>query len=198
METTQFDTLIDSYLSNKAGIDKNFLSDKLVKGLQQNISQLDSTNKMTQAGIGNAAVKDSNQKMRGDKIYWLDKTNNNAFEQEFLELAESFIAHLNSSCYTGIHNYEFHYAVYEAGSYYKKHIDQFQSDNKRKFSFINYLNDDWQEADGGQLHLYYDGEVQKIEPQSKTAVFFKSNEMEHEVVLCNRSKMSISGWLKSS
>ena len=37
METTQFDTLIDSYLSNKAGIDKNFLSDKLVKGLQQNI-----------------------------------------------------------------------------------------------------------------------------------------------------------------
>jgi len=198
METTQFDTLIDSYLSNKAGIDKNFLSDKLVKGLQQNISQLDSTNKMTQAGIGNAAVKDSNQKMRGDKIYWLDKTNNNAFEQEFLELAESFIAHLNSSCYTGIHNYEFHYAVYEAGSYYKKHIDQFQSDNKRKFSFINYLNDDWQEADGGQLHLYYDGEVQKIEPQSKTGVFFKSNEMEHEVVLCNRSRMSISGWLKSS
>ena len=198
MEKTQFDTLIDSYLSNKAGIDKNFLSDKLVKGLQQNISQLDSTNKMTQAGIGNAAVKDSNQKMRGDKIYWLDKTNNNAFEQEFLELAESFIAHLNSSCYTGIHNYEFHYAVYEAGSYYKKHIDQFQSDNKRKFSFINYLNDDWQEADGGQLHLYYDGEVQKIEPQSKTAVFFKSNEMEHEVVLCNRSRMSISGWLKSS
>lgn len=198
METTQFDTLIDSYLSNKAGIDKNFLSDKLVKGLQQNISQLDSTNKMTQAGIGNATVKDSNQKMRGDKIYWLDKTNNNAFEQEFLELAESFIAHLNSSCYTGIHNYEFHYAVYEAGSYYKKHIDQFQSDNKRKFSFINYLNDDWQEADGGQLHLYYDGEVQKIEPQSKTAVFFKSNEMEHEVVLCNRSRMSISGWLKSS
>lgn len=198
METTQFDTLIDSYLSNKAGIDKNFLSDKLVKGLQQNISQLDSTNKMTQAGIGNATVKDSNQKMRGDKISWLDKTNNNAFEQEFLELAESFIAHLNSSCYTGIHNYEFHYAVYEAGSYYKKHIDQFQSDNKRKFSFINYLNDDWQEADGGQLHLYYDGEVQKIEPQSKTAVFFKSNEMEHEVVLCNRSRMSISGWLKSS
>lgn len=198
METTQFDTLIDSYISNKVGIDINFLSDKLVKGLQQNISQLHSTNKMTQAGIGNAAVKDSNQKMRSDKIAQLDKTNNNAFEQEFLELAESFIAHLNSSCYTGIHNYEFHYAVYEAGSYYKKHIDQFQSDDKRKFSFINYLNDDWQEADGGQLHLYHGREVQKIQPQSKTAVFFKSNEMEHEVVLCNRSRMSISGWLKSS
>jgi len=198
METIQFDTLIDSYISNKVGIDINFLSDKLIKGLQQNISQLHSTNKMTQAGIGNAAVKDSNQKMRSDKIAWLDKTNNNAFEQEFLELAERFIAHLNSSCYTGIHNYEFHYAVYEAGSYYKKHIDQFQSDDKRKFSFINYLNDDWQEADGGQLHLYHGGEVQKIQPQSKTAVFFKSNEMEHEVVLCNRSRMSISGWLKSS
>ncbi len=198
MVTMQFDTLIDSYLSNKAGIDKNFLSEKLAKGLQQNIHQLHAANKMTQAGIGNASVKDSNQKMRGDKISWLDKTNNNAFEQEFLELAESFIAHLNSSCYTGICNYEFHYAIYEAGSYYKKHIDQFQSDNKRKFSFINYLNDDWMETDGGQLHLYHDGGVQKIQPQSKTAVFFKSNEMEHEVVLCKRSRMSISGWLKSS
>ena len=41
-----------------------------------------------------------------------------------------------------------------------------------------------------------DETVQKILPQSQTAVFFKSDEMEHEVTKANRSRMSISGWLK--
>ena len=151
---------------------------------------------MKTAGIGNDRVKDANQQMRSDKICWLDKNNNNVFEQEFLELAEAFIGHLNSTCFTSINSYEFHYAVYEEGNFYKRHIDQFRSDNQRKFSLINYLNEDWLEEDGGQLYLYQDETVQKIQPESKTAVFFKSDEMEHEVALCNRSRMSITGWLK--
>lgn len=65
-----------------------------------------------------------------------------------------------------------------------------------KYSLINYLNDDWLETDGGQLFAYPDEVLQKILPQSQTAVFFKSDEMEHEVMKANRSRMSISGWLK--
>ncbi|MBP6590327.1 MAG: 2OG-Fe(II) oxygenase [Chitinophagaceae bacterium] len=192
----QFDVLIDSFIANKVGIDKNFLSRELSKGLQQNIRQLQEDNGLKTAGIGNDRVKDANQQMRSDKICWLDKNNNNVFEQEFLELAEAFIGHLNSTCFTSINSYEFHYAVYEEGNFYKRHIDQFRSDNQRKFSLINYLNEDWLEEDGGQLYLYQDETVQKIQPESKTAVFFKSDEMEHEVALCNRSRMSITGWLK--
>jgi SM-20-related protein len=192
----QFDVLIDSYLANKVGIDTNFLSAALSKGLQQNILQLQDDNAMTGAGIGNNKLKDANQQMRSDKICWLDKSNNNVYEQEFLELAEDFIGHLNSTCYTGINSYEFHYAVYEEGNFYKRHIDQFRSDNKRKFSLINYLNEDWLEEDGGQLYLYQNEAVQKIQPEAQTAVFFKSDEMEHEVVLCHRSRLSITGWLK--
>lgn len=192
----QFDVLIDSFIANKVGIDKNFLSRELSKGLQQNIRQLQEDNGLKTAGIGNDRVKDANQQMRSDKICWLDKNNNNVFEQEFLELAEAFIGHLNSTCFTSINSYEFHYAVYEEGNFYKRHIDQFRSDNQRKFSLINYLNEDWLEEDGGQLYLYQDETVQKIQPESKTAVFFKSDEMEHEVALCKRSRMSITGWLK--
>lgn len=191
-----FDLLIDSYIASKVGIDKNFISKALSKGLQQNIRKLQDNNELKTAGIGNSRLKDANQQMRSDKICWLDKTNNNVYEQEFLELAESFIGHLNHTCYTGINSYEFHYAIYEAGSFYKRHIDQFRSDNNRKFSLVNYLNEDWKEEDGGQLYLYQNESVQKIQPESQTAVFFKSDEMEHEVVLCNRSRMSITGWLK--
>ncbi len=191
-----FDLLIDSYLDNNIGIDADFLSERLANGLQQNILRFQQDELMTAAGIGNDEVKDPTQKMRGDKIYWMDKSHTDIYEQEFLSLVDSFIERLNSTCYTGINGYEFHYAVYEEGSYYKRHKDQFNNDSNRKYSLINYLNQNWLEEDGGQLWVYQDEAIQKILPQSQTAVFFKSDEMEHEVTIAHRSRMSISGWLK--
>jgi SM-20-related protein len=194
--TNPFDLLIDTYLDTKVGIDAGFLTERLSNGLQENILQLQRDKMMATAGIGNEEVKDAKQKMRGDKIYWMDKSHDNIYEQEFLQLAEDFIGHLNSTCYTGINGYEFHYAVYEEGSSYKRHKDQFKNDNNRKYSLINYLNNNWLEEDGGQLLVYRDETVQRILPHSQTAVFFKSDEMEHEVTKANRSRMSITGWLK--
>jgi len=192
----RFDLLIDSYLENKIGIDVDFLTEELSAGLQQNILQLQKDDLMTFAGVGNEKVMDTKQQMRGDKIYWMDKSHDNVFEHEFLNHIENFIERLNSTCYTGINGYEFHYAVYAEGSGYKRHKDQFKNDSNRKFSLINYLNNNWTEEDGGQLMVYQNGEGQKIQPQSQTAVFFKSDEMEHEVTTANRSRMSITGWLK--
>lgn len=192
----RFDLLIDTYLENKVGIDIDFLTEELSAGLQQNILQLQKDGLMTFAGIGNEKVMDTKQQMRGDKIYWMDKSHDNVFEQQFLNLIEEFIDRLNSTCYTGINGYEFHYAVYGQGSGYKRHKDQFKNDSNRKFSLINYLNNNWAEEDGGQLMVYQNGTPQKIQPQSQTAVFFKSDEMEHEVITANRSRMSITGWLK--
>jgi len=191
-----FDLLIDSYLDNHIGIDSRFLNEALSKGLQENIRQLQKDDMMNAAGIGNDDIKDGSQKMRSDKIYWLDKKHDNMYEQEFLSQIEHFILHLNETCYTGINGYEFHYAVYEEGSFYKRHKDQFKNDNNRKYSLISYLNDNWQEEDGGQLLVYQDDIVQKILPQSQTSVFFKSDELEHEVTKANRSRMSVTGWLK--
>ena len=192
----RFDLLIDTYLENKVGIDIDFLTEELSAGLQQNILQLQKNDLMTFAGVGNEKVMDTKQQMRGDKIYWMDKSHDNVFEQQFLNLMEEFIDRLNSTCYTGINGYEFHYAVYGQGSGYKRHKDQFKNDSNRKFSLINYLNNNWTEEDGGQLMVYQNGTPQKIQPQSQTAVFFKSDEMEHEVITANRSRMSITGWLK--
>jgi SM-20-related protein len=191
-----FDVLIDSYLENNIGIDAGFLTEALSNGLQQNILQLQKDERMVAAGIGNGDVKDSKQKMRSDSIYWMDKSHDNIFEKQFLEHVEDFIEHLNRTCYTGINSYEFHYAVYEEGSFYKRHKDQFKNDSDRKFSLINYLNVDWLEEDGGQLLVYQNETTQKILPQSQKAVFFKSDETEHEVTKANRRRMSVSGWLK--
>jgi SM-20-related protein len=194
--THPFDVLIDSYLDNNIGIATNFLNKRLSNGLQQNILQLQQDDMMVAAGIGNNPIKDTHQKMRGDKIYWMDKSHDNIYEQEFLQHIDSFIEQLNSTCYTGINGYEFHYAVYEEGSFYKRHKDQFKNDSNRKYSLINYLNNNWKKEDGGQLVVYKNEIAQTIQPQSQTAVFFKSDEVEHEVIMANRSRMSITGWLK--
>jgi len=192
----QFDVLINSYLDYNIGIDSQFLSPALSLGLQQNIQQLQQDDMMTNAGIGNNEIKDADQKMRTDKIYWLDKSHDNSFENEFLEQVDDLVEYLNRTCYTGINGYEFHYAVYEEGSFYKRHKDQFKDDSNRKYSLINYLNNNWIEEDGGQLVVYQNETEQRILPHSQTAVFFKSDEMDHEVTKANRSRMSVTGWLK--
>jgi SM-20-related protein len=192
----KFDILIDSYMDNNIGIDAGFLTEKLSNGLQENILQLQQDNMMVAAGIGNNEVKDAHQKMRGDKIYWMDKSHDNIYEQEFLLHIENFIERLNSTCYTGINGFEFHYAVYEEGSFYKRHKDQFKNDSNRKYSLISYLNTNWLQEDGGQLVVYQNETAQTIQPHAQTSVFFKSDEMEHEVSMANRSRMSITGWLK--
>ncbi len=191
-----FNTLIDSFLDKRVGIDPGFLTESLCKGLSENIVQLQKDDLMTVSGIGNGATRDLTQKMRTDRIYWISKSSHNPFEQEFLGIVENFIEYLNRTCYTGINDYEFHYAIDETGSFYKRHKDQFRNDSNRKYSLINYLNENWRQANGGELRIHQNESTQDILPRSKTAVFFKSNEMEHEVRTANRSRMSITGWLK--
>jgi SM-20-related protein len=192
----QFDLLIDSYQANRVGIAPAFLSAALSLGLQQNIIQLQLSGLMKAAGIGNKLVKDTSQKMRSDEIYWLDKAHDNIFENEFLLRIENFITYLNRTCYTGINAFEFHYAMYEEGSFYKRHKDQFKNDTNRKYSLICYLNENWTAADGGLLQIFDNDTISLILPQSQTAVLFKSDETEHEVRKAARRRMSITGWLK--
>lgn len=192
-----FDQLIDDYLEHNVGIHTSFLSKALAAGLHAHAIELEDHKKFRMAGVGKDAQDGSMQSFRGDSIYWLNKDHNNSFEKEFLEQMEGFIHRLNSTCYAGINDYEFHYAVYAKGTFYRRHKDQFRNDNKRKYSMINYLNVNWQAKDGGQLVVYNNEIPQKIEPESGTTVFFKSDELEHEVLATAKNRVSISGWLKS-
>ena len=127
-------------------------------------------------------------------IYWLDRSHNDLSENAFFDLMDEFVSYLNASCYTGITGYEFHYALYPKGSFYKKHVDQFKNNAVRQFSMITYLNTDWKQEDGGELCVYQNGTQQNIAPTAGKSIFFKSSELEHEVLLSNKARMSITGW----
>ncbi len=198
-----FEHLITGYLENQIGITNNFLTTELSIALQKNLLQLAAQDKLHQAGVGSSARLAFKPEIRKDQIFWLDQKVNGPFELAFFAQIEGFIKYLNETCYTGITDYEFHYALYEPGSFYKKHKDQFKDDAKRQFSMITYLNDNWQEGDGGELVVYKKagpkdsiGSEEKIAPTIGKTVFFKSNELEHEVLLSNTNRMSITGWLK--
>ncbi len=146
------------------------------------------------AGTGNHTPEQNTG--RGDSIYWLDRAHNNPHENTFFDLIDEFVRCLNSTCYTGITGYEFHYSVYEKGSFYKKHLDRFRNNDSRQYSMIMYLNTDWQKANGGELCIHHAHHLQHIAPESGKIVFFKSSELMHEVLETTTSRMSITGWLK--
>lgn len=132
------------------------------------------------------------------KIYWLDTKHKNEHEGDtFLQLIDRFIVYLNETCYAGITGYEFHYSIYEKGSFYRKHIDQFKNDKNRAFSMIMYLNKNWQIEDGGELWYDQNMRHQNISPVNGKCVFFKSSNLVHEVLPTNEARLSITGWLKT-
>ena len=192
-----FDVLINSFIDNKVGIADDFLSKPLAALLKENLIALYADKQMLAAGIGNNTALQHDKLIRSDRIYWLDRSHDNPSEIAFFELMDSFVSYLNSTCYTGITGYEFHYALYEKGSFYKKHLDQFKNNTSRAFSMIMYLNVDWQEKDGGELCIYHSDHQQLIAPINGTCVFFKSSELEHEVLMTHQPRLSITGWLKT-
>jgi SM-20-related protein len=193
---TIFNTLIDSFINDKVGIAEHFLSESLAGHLKENLTTLFAENKMQHAGTGNKTIIDHNKLLRGDSIHWLDRAHNNIYENSFFDLMDRFVKYLNENCYTGINSYEFHYTLYAPGTFYKKHMDRFQNNDSRKFSMIMYLNAEWIAEDGGELCIHHEAGLQNISPLNGKVVFFKSNELEHEVLMTNKNRMSITGWLK--
>lgn len=193
-----FETIIQSYVDTKLGVDEHFIDKTLAKNLSIRLLSLFETNLMIGAGTGDTANKQVDQLIRNDKIFWLDRSHDDESENAFLDHIDQFVTYLNSSCYTGITGYEFHFVLYEKGSFYKKHFDRFKNNGDRAFSVIIYLNPDWVLNDGGELCIHQNNTQQYISPENCKGVFFKSDELEHEVLVTNVPRLSITGWLKTN
>lgn len=191
-----FNQLINSFVDNKVGIAKNFINPELSTHLINNLLQLHTNYQMLSAGTGNEVLVAHDKTLRSDKIHWLDRSHHNSYENDFLDLIDSFIIYLNRTCYTGITGYEFHYTLYEKGTFYKKHLDQFRNNEVRQYSMIMYLNQNWKKGDGGELCIHHEDHLQYISPLAGKSIFFKSSELVHEVLLTKKPRMSITGWLK--
>jgi len=146
------------------------------------------------AGVSTASAVDKNR--RRDKIHWIDATSEAT--AEYLSFTKGLQEYLNRHLYLGLRYYEAHFARYERGDFYEKHLDAFRSAKNRVVTTVYYLNDDWSDADGGQIVLYdREGkELQRLLPKANRLVVFMSEEFPHEVLAANKTRYSIAGWFR--
>ncbi len=194
--TVVFESIITSYISDGVGQSLDFIPQDLAENLRKNLDQHYVNVELKQAGIGQNQNFQQDSNIRKDKIHWLEPETTNVSEQAFFKLIESWVAFLNQTCFTGISSYEFHYALYEEGSLYRRHLDQFANNDNRAFSMIIYLNENWKDGDGGELVIYKPNGDMTISPNMQKMVFFNSSALEHEVLRTCVPRKSITGWLK--
>ncbi len=201
--TVAFETIIDGVLNDGYGITDNFITPGEVIALTNRLHQRRDLGKFKAAGTGNDQVSVGNA-MRGDEILWLEEATTTPVEVAFLLRISEFVAYVNQTCYLGLRDFEFHYALYSPGTFYKRHLDRFRSDSRRKLSIVCYLNTNWEEADGGQLALYLPGATGGkeqqiiISPIGGRLVCFESGLLEHEVLPATHERLSVTGWLKTA
>lgn len=192
----KYENLIQGVLENDFGsVDDFFTGGEIIRFRQTLVNQY-KQDQFNTAGIGNQFNRVKNKEIRNDQIKWLNRSTTLESEQVFFQKIDAFTAYLNQTCFTGITETEFHYALYPHGSFYKRHADRFSNDDRRKFSFVLYLTDDWQTGDGGELQIYRKGLSHTIQPKAGTIVFFDSC-LEHEVLVSKTNRMSLTGWFKT-
>jgi len=146
---------------------------------------------------------------RGDSIYWLEESAATPSQQQYFSQMEALRLGLNQQLYLGLYGLESHLALYPKGAGYKKHLDRFSTkpslQPQRQISCILYLNQDWQEEDGGKLRLYLHADITDplaithldISPIGGRLVMFLSDSFYHEVLPTNKQRASLSGWFLS-
>lgn len=196
-----YECIADEVALNGYAVVPDFLSSHVVMGLRTDSQILRTSGHMRRAGVGQGARFSQNPDLRGDEIHWLDEHAADAHQRAYFASLESLRQEINRSLSLGLFEFEGHFAVYPAGAYYRKHLDQFQQDNRRSLTCILYLNDSWCEEDGGQLRLYLNGEdpadYRDVFPAGGTLVTFLSSRFWHEVLPATRERMSLTGWYKT-
>lgn len=193
-----YEAIIDDLLKQQYSVVDGFFTNEEVEDLRSSLLQKYEEEEFKKAAIGNQFNELIVKSIRGDFISWIDERKANRKELPFFTSVENFTNYLNSTCFLGICEREFHYALYPEGTYYKRHLDTFQNDDSRKLSIVCYLNDeDWLPEFGGELVIYkQEGEV-SIYPLKGRMVIFESQLLEHEVKPVKRERLSITGWLKT-
>jgi len=165
------------------------LSQKLLHLAQQE-------NNYKEAGISSSDALHLDKQRRRDKIVWLDE--DGGAISEFLFFTEGLREYLNRSLYLGLTYYEAHFAHYEKGDFYEKHLDAFKNSKNRIVTTVYYLNENWCECDGGELLIYDKNDTffKKVIPKKNTLVVFMSEEFPHAVAAAKKDRYSIAGWFR--
>lgn len=197
-----YEKIISDLLEQQYSIVEDFYSTPEVEELRNSLLEKYEEDNFKKAAIGNRTNEIIAKSIRGDFILWLNEAEAAQAEKAFFRKINDFVDYLNKTCFMGILHKEFHYALYPEGTFYKRHLDTFQNDDRRKLSLVCYLNDqDWKPDYGGELVIYKEENGKEVPvtiyPFPGRVVIFESQVLEHEVKPVKTERLSITGWLKT-
>ena len=173
-----------------------FLDEKLTIALASECTTLKNGGVFKLAGVGRGGNLSIQTKVRSDQIMWLADGQSIACDQ-YLQIMENVRLVLNRHLFLGLEEYESHFAFYEPGASYSKHLDRFRDDDHRMVSAVIYLNANWLPEQGGAIRLHPEGkDTIDISPNGGRLVLFFSADLPHEVMQSTRDRLSIAGWFR--
>lgn len=181
---------------NGIAVIDGLLPSDVLKTLLQEAEWLQDSNRFHPANVGRGTAEQRISEVRGDGIHWLEKETLTPAQQHYFDFLESLREHLSSYFRIALPWFECHLATYPEGSFYARHLDQFRDANSRIFSVILYLNPDWKTEHGGQLRIHDPNGSCDIQPEMGRFVCFRSDLVEHEVLRTERTRFSVTGWLR--
>ncbi len=170
----------------------------MVAALRTDAQRQHEKGRLTLAGVGRADDLLIDRDIRRDKTRWL--TREEGVQAEYLDLMEELRLIINRELFLGLFSYEAHYAVYEPGAYYARHMDAFKGARNRVLSTVLYLNHDWRADDGGELAVYgNEGDIEPtylVTPEAGALAVFLSEDIPHAVLASKAQRYSIAGWFR--
>ncbi|MDF4433630.1 2OG-Fe(II) oxygenase [Vibrio parahaemolyticus] len=184
--------LIDALATDSYYIWDDFLSEEEVTQLRDCIPD-----NWKKARIGRNDDVTRIESIRSDKIQWLKPAMGQPIAN-YLSKMEEIRQEVNRHFFLGLFEYEAHFAKYEKGDFYQKHLDCFKGNENRRLTTVFYMNESWSEEDAGELVVYdlNDKEIATIPPRGGRLLVFLSEQFPHEVLPTNAERFSIAGWFR--
>lgn len=191
MSRELFEPIVDALVEDGYIVLKNALSLELTSAL---IKLSKNQTNYKNAGISDRTALHVDKNKRSDKTVWLDE--DGSAISEYLSLMQELREYLNRSLFLGLSYHEAHFALYEKGDFYEKHLDTFKGKKSRIITTVFYLNGKWNKKNGGDLLIYDENNnmIKEVIPNAGTLVVFLSEKFPHEVLVSKAKRYSIAGW----
>jgi SM-20-related protein len=192
------DPVVDQLEHQGWSVNAAWLVPSLVTELAAEIRRERAAGAFRRAGVGrDGRVATA---VRGDEIRWLDEAAPSPALRAVLARLDCLREAVNRELQLGAVGVELHFAVYPPGAAYAVHLDRFRDDDTRVLSFVVYLNEAWDAADGGVLRLHLGagpgaGYVDVV-PCGGTFAVFLADRFPHEVLPARRERLSLAGWFR--
>ena len=141
--SVEFDTATASLAADGWCVLRGLMSRAQTRALTNECVAMHDAQQLTPARVG--ADRD-HTRLRGDSTHWFESDALSAPQQAFADRIDVLRIELSRSLMLGLVDSESHYAVYQPGAGYARHLDQLRNNDARVVSAVFYLNDAWRAA----------------------------------------------------